>query len=109
VPHCHALNYRSQDVEWEDRGRFLLSIGHYAIALYAALIEAGVIPEDELESYGSDDSRLPISGMAAYTPGMETPGGELRHGLPLAVGFCLRLKRKQSDGFVYCLFSDGEL
>ena len=55
--------------------RFCLSIGHYAIALYAVLIEAGVIPEDELETYGTDDSRLPMSGMASYTPGMEITGG----------------------------------
>jgi transketolase len=109
VSYFHAMNYRSEDPEWEERDRFLLSIGHYAIALYAALIEAGIIPEDELESYGSDDSRLPMSGMAAYTPGMEITGGSLGHGLALAVGFCLALKRKQSKSFVYCLFSDGEL
>ena len=36
----HALNYRPAEPEWEERDRFLLSIGHYAIALYAALIEA---------------------------------------------------------------------
>lgn len=109
VSYFHAMNYRPEDPEWEERDRFLLSIGHYAIALYAALIEAGIIPEDELESYGSDDSRLPMSGMAAYTPGMEITGGSLGHGLALAVGFCLGLKRKQSKSFVYCLFSDGEL
>jgi len=109
VSYFHAMNYRPEDPEWEDRDRFLLSIGHYAIALYAALIEAGIIPEDELESYGSDDSRLPMSGMAAYTPGMEITGGSLGHGLALAVGFGLALKRKQSKSFVYCLFSDGEL
>ena len=109
VSYFHAMNYRPEDPEWEERDRFLLSIGHYAIALYAALIEAGIIPEDELESYGSDDSRLPMSGMAAYTPGMEITGGSLGHGLALAVGFGLALKRKQSKSFVYCLFSDGEL
>ena len=109
VSYFHAMKYRPEDPEWEERDRFLLSIGHYAIALYAALIEAGIIPEDELESYGSDDSRLPMSGMAAYTPGMEITGGSLGHGLALAVGFCLGLKRKQSKSFVYCLFSDGEL
>jgi len=86
-----------------------LSIGHYAIALYAALIEAGVIPEDELETYGSDDSRLPMSGMAAYTPGMEITGGSLGHGLGIAVGACLGLKRKGSSNWVYNLLSDGEL
>jgi len=102
------MRYRPDDPEWEGRDRFLLSIGHYAIALYAVLIEAGIIPEDEIESYGSDDSRLPMSGMAAYTPGMEITGGSLGQGLALAVGFCLGLKRKKSDAFVYCLFSDGE-
>ena len=108
VSYFHAMRYRPDDPEWEGRDRFLLSIGHYAIALYAALIEAGIIAEDELESYGSDDSRLPMSGMAAYTPGMEMTGGSLGQGLALAVGFCLGLKRKKSDAFVYCLFSDGE-
>jgi transketolase len=109
VSYFHAMTYRPEDPEWEDRDRFLLSIGHYAIALYAALIEAGIIPEDELGSYGSDDSRLPMSGMAAYTPGMEITGGSLGHGLGIAVGMALGLKRKSSTSFVYNLFSDGEL
>ncbi|MER9883775.1 transketolase [Mesorhizobium sp. M0118] len=109
VAYFHALRYRPENTLWEGRDRFLLSIGHYAIALYAALIEAGVLPEEELETYGSDDSRMPMSGMAAYTPGMEITGGSLGHGLGIAVGMCLGLKRKQSDSFVYNLLSDGEL
>lgn len=109
VSYFHALRYQPQNPEWEERDRFYLSIGHYAIALYAALIEAQVIPLDELETYGSDDSRLPMSGMAAYTPGMEITGGSLGHGLGIAVGACLGLKRKKSDSFVYNLLSDGEL
>ncbi|WP_426199560.1 transketolase [Pseudomonas sp. DC3200b2] len=109
VAYFHAMDYRPEDPEWEGRDRFYLSIGHYAIALYAALIEAQVIPLDELETYGSDDSRLPMSGMAAYTPGMEITGGSLGHGLGIAVGACLGLKRKGSDSFVYNLLSDGEL
>lgn len=109
VSYFHALRYRPAEPKWEGRDRFLLSIGHYAIALYAALIEAGVIPESELETYGTDDSRLPMSGMAAYTPGMEITGGSLGHGLGIAVGMALGLKRKKSNSFVYNLFSDGEL
>ena len=46
VSYFHAMTYRPEDPEWEGRDRFLLSIGHYAIALYAALIEAGIVPED---------------------------------------------------------------
>jgi transketolase len=109
VAYFHAMRYRPDDPHWEERDRFLLSIGHYAIALYAALIEAGILPEEEIETYGTDDSRLPMSGMAACTPGMEITGGSLGHGLGIAVGLCLGLKRKKSQAFVYNLFSDGEL
>ena len=109
VSYFHALNYRPEEPYWEGRDRFLLSIGHYAIALYAALIEAGIIPQDELETYGTDDSRLPMSGMASYTPGMEISGGSLGIGLGISVGMGLGLKRKSSKSFVYNLMSDGEL
>src|SRR5215217_9569937 len=109
VVYTDQLRHRPQDPHWPDRDRFLLSIGHYAIALYAALAEAGIIPADELETYGSDDSRLPMSGMASYTPGMEISGGSLGIGLGIAVGMALGLRRKQSSSLVYNLMSDGEL
>lgn len=109
VAYCHALRLDPADPNWEGRDRFLLSHGHYAIALYAALIEAGVVPVEELETYGSDDSRLPMSGMATYTPGMEISGGSLGQGLSIAVGMALALKHKGGDQFVYNSMSDGEL
>ncbi|MHC2432951.1 transketolase [Bradyrhizobium sp. USDA 4451] len=109
VAYFHAMRYRPEEPTWEDRDRFLLSNGHYAIALYAALIEAGIIPEVELETYGFDESRLPMSGMASYTPGMEMSGGSLGLGLSIAVGMGLGLKRKGSKSRVFTLFSDGEL
>jgi len=109
VAYRHALNYRPDEPEWEGRDRFLLSHGHYAIALYAALLEAGILPESELETYGSDDSRLPMSGMATYTPGMEMSGGSLGQGLSIAVGMALGLRRKNNPAFVYNSMSDGEL
>ncbi|MDM0076175.1 transketolase [Variovorax sp. J2P1-59] len=109
VAYGHAMKYRPEDPQWESRDRFLLSHGHYAIAFYAALIEAGIIPEEELETYGSDDSRLPMSGMATYTPGMEMSGGSLGQGLPIAVGMALALRHKGNPAFVYNSMSDGEL
>jgi len=109
VAYGHALNYRPQQPDWEDRDRFLLSHGHYAIAFYAALIEAGIITEDELETYGCDNSRLPMSGMASYTPGMEISGGSLGQGLSIGVGMALGLRQKQNPAFVYVSMSDGEL
>lgn len=105
----HALNFRPDDPQWDGRDRFLLSHGHYAIAFYAALIEAGIVPESELETYGSDDSRLPMSGMATYTPGMEMSGGSLGQGLPIAVGMALGLRHRGNPAFVYNSMSDGEL
>jgi transketolase len=109
VAYRHALHYRPEAPEWEGRDRFLLSHGHYAIALYAALLEAGILPEEELETYGSDDSRLPMSGMATYTPGMEISGGSLGQGLTIAVGMALGLRQKNNPAFVYNSMSDGEL
>jgi len=109
VAYRHALHYRPEAPEWEGRDRFLLSHGHYAIALYAALLEAGILPEEELDTYGSDDSRLPMSGMATYTPGMEMSGGSLGQGLTIAVGMALGLRQKNNPAFVYNSMSDGEL
>lgn len=109
VAYKHAMQLRPDDPQWSGRDRFLLSHGHYAIALYAALIEAGIVPDDELESYGSDDSRLPMSGMATYTPGMEISGGSLGQGLAIGVGMALGLRYNNNTAFVYNSMSDGEL
>ena len=107
--YADRLTLRPDEPEWDGRDRFLLSIGHYAIALYAALAEAGTIPMHELESYGSDDSRLPMSGMASYTPGMEISGGSLGHGLAVAVGISMGLRHRGNPAHVFNLLSDGEL
>lgn len=109
VVYQDALNHRPAEPDWPERDRLLLSIGHYAIALYAALAEAGVLDVAELATYGSDDSRLPMSGMATYTPGMEISGGSLGHGLGIAAGLALGLRHQGSDARVYNLLSDGEL
>ena len=108
--YCDKLRHRPEEPEWEGRDRFLLSIGHYALALYAALAEAGFLPREELLTYAADGSRLPMSGMATYTPGMEISGGSLGHGLGQAVGMALGLRYQgRRDQLVYNLLSDGEL
>jgi transketolase len=107
--YADQLRFRPEDPEWDGRDRFLLSTGHYAIGLYAALAEAGVIPVEELETYGSDGSRLPMSGMATYTPGMEISGGSLGHGLTIAVGLALGLRHRGNPARVINFLSDGEL
>ncbi|MBK1783287.1 transketolase [Prauserella cavernicola] len=109
VTHTDQLRHRAEDPEWAGRDRFLLSTGHYAIALYAALAEAGTLPVSELETYGSDGSRLPMSGMASYTPGMEISGGSLGHGLTVAVGMALGLRFQGTRQRIFNFLSDGEL
>jgi transketolase len=107
--YADQLSYRPTDPHWDARDRFLLSTGHYAIGHYAALAEAGIIPVDELATYGSDDSRLPMSGMASYTPGMEISGGSLGHGLGVAVGMALGLRLRANPARIFNFLSDGEL
>jgi len=109
VAYCHAMKFKPEDPEWAQRDRFLLSHGHYAIAHYAALLEAGIISVEEMDTYGGDDSRLPMSGMATYTPGMEISGGSLGQGLAIGVGIALGLRHQKIDAFVYNSMSDGEL
>ncbi len=110
VVYCDKLRFKPEDPQWEGRDRFLLSIGHYALALYSALAQAGVIPREELTTYAADGSRLPMSAMSTYTPGVEISGGSLGHGLPIAVGMCLGLRHQgKTDQLVYNLLSDGEL
>src|SRR5580704_9343132 len=70
VMYFHRLRFDARRLDAPERDRFLLSIGHYSIALYAALVEAGVYPHEELDSYGADGSRLEMSG-SELTPGFE--------------------------------------
>ncbi|MCJ8152076.1 MULTISPECIES: transketolase [Shinella] len=109
VTYFHAMNHRPLQPDWEDRDRFLLSVGHYGIAHYSVLVAAGYLPEEELPTYAQDDSRLPMSGMTSYTPGAEMSGGSIGLGLPMAVGMGMGLKRKKSKSFIYTLMGDGEL
>lgn len=104
----HELRYDSANPDWPDRDRFVLSTGHYSIAMYAALAEAGYFPKDELPSYGLNGSRLPMSTFDD-TPGVEMVGGSLGHGLGQAVGMSMALKMDGRDARVFCEFSDGEL
>lgn len=110
VIYADALRFDPRDETWPRRDRFLLSIGHYALGLYAALAQAGIVDRVELQSYAADDSRLPMSAMSTYSPATEISGGSLGHGLGLAVGTALGLRLQgRSEQKVFVLTSDGEL
>ena len=104
----HELRYDPGNPDWADRDRFVLSTGHYSIAMYAALAEAGYLEPGELPSYGLNGSRLPMSTFDDI-PGVEVVGGSLGHGLGQAVGMAIALRMDGRPSRVFCEFSDGEL
>jgi transketolase len=104
----HEMKYDPKNPAWEDRDRFVLSTGHYSIALWAALAEAGIIPLTELPRYGADGSRLEMSTLDS-TPGVEMTGGSLGHGLGQGVGMALGLRLLGKPSRVFVALSDGEL
>ena len=104
----HELRYDPHNLAWADRDRFLLSTGHYSIALWAALAEAGIIPVEELATYGADNRRLEMSTLDT-TPGVEMIGGSLGHGLGQGIGQALGLRLDGSEARVFVELSDGEM
>ncbi len=104
----NELRYDPKNPDWVDRDRFLMSTGHYSIALWAAFAEAGIISVAELDTYGADDSRLPMSTIDT-TPGVEVTGGSLGHGLGQGVGTALGLRLQGRSARVFVELSDGEL
>ncbi len=104
----HEMRWTPQDPRAAGRDRFVLSTGHYSIALWAALAEAGVLPLVELPTYGADDSRLAMSTMDT-TPGVEVIGGSLGHGLGQAIGMAIGERMDGSSARIFCELSDGEL
>lgn len=90
------------------RDRFVLSKGHAAAALYAALAARGFLPESELETYCRNGTRL--AGHASHhVPGVELSTGSLGHGLPVATGLALAGRLASAKHRVFVLLSDGEL
>lgn len=104
----HELRHDPARPDWPDRDRFLLSTGHYSIAMYAVLAEAGYLDPAELPTYGLNGSRLPMSTFD-ITPGVEIVGGSLGHGLGQGVGMALGLRLDGSPARVFVELSDGEL
>jgi transketolase len=92
----------------EGLDHFVLSTGHSAIAVFAALRERGVYDLEELRTYGMDGSRIEESPLEG-TPGFEITGGSLGQGPSQAVGMALGERLNGRGGRVYCLLSDGEL
>jgi transketolase len=90
-----------------DRDRFVLSKGHAALALYAALHVAGRVPRQQLESYCGDGTLLGTHPEHEL-PGVDFSSGSLGHGLPIASGAALAARLQGSNRRSFVLVSDAE-
>lgn len=92
---------------WSERDRFVLSKGHAAPCLYAAMHEAGFIREEELLTLRQIGS--PLQGHpSSLMPGVDASTGSLGTGLSIAVGMALGLKMRASPARVFAVVGDGE-
>ena len=104
----HVLNIDPRTPDDLLRDRFILSKGHAAAALYAALAMKGYFPIEELATFCKDGGRLAEHPPANLLPGVEAATGSLGHGLPLGCGMALSGRIKGETFRVYALLSDGE-
>jgi transketolase len=102
------LRYSPENPQWPERDRFILSKGHAAPILYAALAEAGYFPVAELATLRKLDSRLQGHADRKFTPGVEMSAGSLGMGLSFGVGVALAARLDTKSYRTYVLLSDGE-
>lgn len=107
VLYSSVLRVDPTDPESPDRDRFILSKGHAAAALYAALSEVGFLNDEEVLSHCSDGSRL-MGHASHHLPGVEFSTGSLGHGLPVGGGMAMADSMDGKDRRTVVLLSDGE-
>lgn len=103
------LNIDPQDPKCPERDRFVLSKGHCAPGLYAALALRGYFSPDELKKLRQIGAMLQGHPDMKGTPGVDMSTGSLGQGISAAVGMALAAKMDGKDYKVYCLLGDGEI
>lgn len=102
-----VLAHDGSDPRWEGRDRLIVSKGHGSICLFPILADRGYFGAGELERICQEGSFL--GGIPdTIIPGYETINGSLGHGIGVACGMALGLKRKESTNHVFVVAGDGE-
>jgi len=104
----NIMRHDPENPQWSDRDRFVLSKGHAAPILYAALAECGYFPVEELSTLRKLGSRLQGHTDRVLTPGVEMSAGSLGQGLSFGIGMALAGRLDKRDYRVYVLLGDGE-
>ena len=104
-----VMRHDPKNPNWEDRDRFILSKGHVAPVLYAALAESGYFPVENLITLRQLGSKLQGHPVRGKVPGVEMSTGSLGQGLSMSCGIALAGKMDGKDYKVYCMLGDGEL
>ncbi len=104
-----VMKHDPKNPNWEDRDRFILSKGHVAPVLYAALAESGYFPVEDLITLRQLGSKLQGHPVRGKVPGVEMSTGSLGQGLSMSCGIALAGKMDGKDYKVYCMLGDGEL
>jgi transketolase len=105
----HKLRIDPANPQWPERDRFILSKGHAAPLLYAALAVRGFFPVEELKTLRQLCSRLQGHPDRLKTPGVEMTSGALGHGLAIGVGLALTARLDCLPYRTYVLLGDGEI
>ncbi len=108
VLYFKVMRYDPQNPQWPERDRFILSKGHAAPILYAALAESGYFSVEELTTLRKLNSRLQGHTDRTTTPGVEMSAGALGQGLSFGIGTALAARLDARDYQVYVLLGDGE-
>jgi transketolase len=103
-----VLKHDPKHPDWPDRDRFILSKGHGAPALYAALAESGYFPVSELNTLRQVNSRMQGHPVQGVTPGVEASTGSLGQGLSIGVGHAIAARLDGKTYRTYVLLGDGE-
>lgn len=109
VLYFSEMNVDANEPKKEGRDRFVLSKGHAAPALYAALAEKGYFPKEELMTLRKFGSRLQGHPDMKKLTGIEISTGSLGQGLSVANGMALNAKIFKEDYRVYAILGDGEV
>lgn len=103
------LRVDPKNPQWEDRDRFVLSKGHTAPGLYAALALRGFFPVEDLVTLRKLGSYLQGHPNMNTVPGVDMSTGSLGQGISVACGMALASRLKKRDNRVYTLLGDGEI